>query len=464
MQSTQDPLLQLVLAKEDEQFQEVKQRLSPHARYFFNPRRNITLLYDAPLLYVLHKEYLKLIELKKPFPVAHLAYNYKRNALLFLTPEGQLHLYFASSKTHIDTRKDFKRPFLLDWLYAAHETAAFFVAEPAGIHLYQLGEEEKRGVKEVKHLSGKYVCCLYEPLAELLVGFQHGDCEIAFLFHFQPQKSKNWFRSGQVEVDFSEDEAIAHRIKTSKTLGLESSRSSKEMFGVSGGDSFVEVHSLYGLAYLFFYSAGEAKLQLTPLVESSERKALTIKLPGISAPSLNIYDNMVVVHLRGEGITFIYEINAASFAALVAPYAVPHERQALSRQVYESEFVGKRAVVRGGHISKWRISLPAIYSYLKAELQVFEFLNRRTNGKIEAINWMRHNIFAFRHIDLSKMWKAIFAKITSRTYDESEIISMVEIYTNLFYTLSIEPTVSRLSLANILVECLRQAHGTPLPT
>lgn len=35
---------------------------------------------------------------------------------------------------------------------------------------------------------------------------------------------------------------------------------------------------------------------------------------------------------------------------------------------------------------------------------------------------------------------------------------MIEIYTNLFYTLSIEPNIDELKLANILMECLRQAN------
>lgn len=44
-------------------------------------------------------------------------------------------------------------------------------------------------------------------------------------------------------------------------------------------------------------------------------------------------------------------------------------------------------------------------------MQVFEFLNRRTSSKIETIKWMRENLFRFKQIDLSKMWKAIFGKI-----------------------------------------------------
>lgn len=49
------------------------------------------------------------------------------------------------------------------------------------------------------------------------------------------------------------------------------------------------------------------------------------------------------------------------------------------------------------------------------------------------------------------MWKLLFAKIGSYLYDESETISLIEIYSNLFYTLSIDPLVNRNALSDILV-------------
>jgi hypothetical protein len=89
------------LAKEDEEFQEVKKSFSQHCKYFFNVRRNITIVYDKPTLYVIHKEYLKIIDLKKPHNITDLAYNYKKNAVLYFTAEGHLTLYFASTKSHL---------------------------------------------------------------------------------------------------------------------------------------------------------------------------------------------------------------------------------------------------------------------------------------------------------------------------------------------------------------------------
>jgi hypothetical protein len=49
------------------------------------------------------------------------------------------------------------------------------------------------------------------------------------------------------------------------------------------------------------------------------------------------------------------------------------------------------------------------------------------------------------------MWKLIFSKLESFMYDESETISIIEIYTNLFFTLSIDPLANKESLTNILI-------------
>ena len=79
-----------------------------------------------------------------------------------MTVEGALFAYFASGKFTIPIKKDYKRVFVMDWIYNSPQTAHFFVAEDSGLHLYRF-EEEKRYFKETKHLSGKYHCFLYEP-------------------------------------------------------------------------------------------------------------------------------------------------------------------------------------------------------------------------------------------------------------------------------------------------------------
>lgn len=153
----------------------------------------------------------------------------------------------------------------------------------------------------MKHLSGKYHCYLYEPLSEFLVGFQYGDCELAYIFHFEPMKAKHWFRCGEIEVNFTEDdELMSRRIKSRKSLGVEGSRINKEIFLQKKDipeDYYIDIQRIQNTPYLFFYYSNEGKLQLTPLIES-EKKQVTIKLPSDSLPSLNIFDNMLVVHLK----------------------------------------------------------------------------------------------------------------------------------------------------------------------
>jgi hypothetical protein len=219
----------LSLAKENSELQEIKKRFSEFSKYFFNIRKNITIVYDKSTVYVIHKDYLKLIDLGKAYLITDLAYNYEKNVVVFLTIEGHLHAHFGSSKTQISIKKDFKKICLMDWIYSTPLTANFFVAEEGGIHFYRL-EEEKKALKEVKHLSGKYHCYLYEPLTEFLVSFPYGDCDVAYIYYFDKDRAKNWFRCGEIEVNFTDDEVIADRIKRTKSFGLEGSRISKDIF------------------------------------------------------------------------------------------------------------------------------------------------------------------------------------------------------------------------------------------
>lgn len=44
---------------------------------------------------------------------------------------------------------------------------------------------------------------------------------------------------------------------------------------------------------------------------------------------------------------------------------------------------------------------------------------------MEIIRWMRENLFAFKPINISKMWKAIFQKNETGVHDESEVVSII---------------------------------------
>jgi hypothetical protein len=75
-----------------------------------------------------HKEYLKIIDLRKAYIITDLAYNYKKNVVLFLTAEGQLYAYLVASKTQIEIKKDFKKVFVIEWIYSCQQFVNFFVA------------------------------------------------------------------------------------------------------------------------------------------------------------------------------------------------------------------------------------------------------------------------------------------------------------------------------------------------
>ena len=60
---------------------------------------------------------------------------------------------------------------------------------------------------------------------------------------------------------------------------------------------------------------------------------------------------------------------------LVSPFPVEH----ISRKInpYIGIFRGSRHIMPDGNISKWVMYIPAIFYYLKNELQIFDFLIRR---------------------------------------------------------------------------------------
>jgi len=130
-------LLELVYAKENSELQEIKKRFSDYTKYFFNLRRNITIVYDKNIVYVIHKDYLKLIDLGKAYVITDLAYNFEKNVLLFHTVEGGLFVYFPTIKAMIPIKKDYKQIFTIDWIFGSSQTAHLFVAEEGGVHLYR---------------------------------------------------------------------------------------------------------------------------------------------------------------------------------------------------------------------------------------------------------------------------------------------------------------------------------------
>lgn len=70
-------------------------------KYFFNVRRNITIAYDKSTLYIIHKEYFRIIDLGKNYVITNLAYNYKKSIILFSTQDCSLYAYYIAAKTKI---------------------------------------------------------------------------------------------------------------------------------------------------------------------------------------------------------------------------------------------------------------------------------------------------------------------------------------------------------------------------
>ncbi|CAM6005794.1 unnamed protein product [Sphagnum balticum] len=201
----------------------------------------------------------------------------------------------------------------MDWVYAVPAYCHFFVAEDAGIHLYKL-DEEKKIAKEVKMLSGKYHCYLYEPISEFLVAFPYGDCDTANTFIFEPSRGKNWFRGSEIGI----------------------------LTKPGNEEYYIDIIRIQSVPYMAFYYPDEGKLKLTPMLEQSDKKEVTIKLPSDSLPKFNVVDNMLVIHLKNEKITFLYDVNADDAQTLVSPFPLLHSGEQDVGKLYSAEFLGRR--------------------------------------------------------------------------------------------------------------------------
>ena len=69
-----------------------------------------------------------------------------------------------------------------------------------------------------------------------------------------------------------------------------------------------------------------------------------IKLPSDSIPHFNVVDNMLVVHLRNERITFIYDVKGLTPQMLVSPFPLIHDKNK-QLNIYKGSFVGRRVIL-----------------------------------------------------------------------------------------------------------------------
>lgn len=90
---------------------------------------------------------------------------------------------------------------------------------------------------------------------------------------------------------------------------------------------------------MVFFFAEQGLLKLFSMFDDKEKEIIQ-KLPSDSIPDFVVVDNMFVVHLKVEGITFIYDLNGHNLQPLVSPYPLRHKDQCEVKKVYEYGFVG----------------------------------------------------------------------------------------------------------------------------
>ncbi len=58
-----------------------------------------------------------------------MAYNFEKNVLLFFTVESMLFVFFPIVNHLVPIKKDYKKIFLMEWIYGSPQAAHFFVTE-----------------------------------------------------------------------------------------------------------------------------------------------------------------------------------------------------------------------------------------------------------------------------------------------------------------------------------------------
>lgn len=113
--------------------------------------------------------------------------------LVFMTHDGLLMAHFITHKTQLTLKKDMKKESIFGWIYG-RDNIDLFIAEASGLRIMKV-EEEKKSVKEVKSISGKFNSFLYEPNTQVLVCFPTGDCKTVQTFLFDEEfKTKSSFK------------------------------------------------------------------------------------------------------------------------------------------------------------------------------------------------------------------------------------------------------------------------------
>lgn len=110
-----------------------------------------------------------------------------------------------------------------------------FIADHGAVKLYKV-DEEKKSIKEIKSISGKYNSFLYSPLSQVLGIFPVGDCRYMHSLVFDEDKSKGWFKGPQIKLDIETDEILMSSVKKNKSLGLKNSSLNKECFSKLGNE------------------------------------------------------------------------------------------------------------------------------------------------------------------------------------------------------------------------------------
>ena len=136
------------------------------------------------------------------------------------------------------------------------------------------------------------------------------------------------------------DEALVDKAKEDKSLGFDWGKNNQDIFSKKENEThYVNLIKVNKKCYLIFFFAEQGLLKFFSIFDEKEKDVIQ-KLPSDSIPDFNVVDNMLVVHLKIEGITFIYDVNGNNLQPLVFPYLLRDKESCEIKKFYEYVFIG----------------------------------------------------------------------------------------------------------------------------
>ena len=287
-----------------------------------------------------------------------------------------------------------------------------------------------------------------------MVTSNFGDKGMLSIFYLRDKKNKNLYKTENLQLEFKEKGTKFKAGNTFTHQALFSNTYNEpfqlQLMFIYNRTVIVILNLIDGV--LEFYQVDMAEIVKLPLV---------VNLPTDSPAVLTTYDDLILIHLKNDNISFVYDTRRTGTQPVATPAAIGDD------SIYKGELLNRWVVLPDKRVFKWQIEPEAIFKYIRVEGELFMFLMRRRNCKMILLKWIRDCLFAFKATIISNFFKMIcsehgkaLAQGDKDLIDQS--ISPTDLYANLFFPLQFD--LRKDLLVDLILEVQRQLNVNRLET